>query len=75
MANKLISIGLTVFGVLIMAVSLLADVIGIGHHPGVGVFQLGGVLIGLVDVLVGGWLFFTRKSKNSIITQVDGITS
>jgi len=61
MSYKLLSIVLIVIGVLFLAVSLLADVIGLGHHPGLGLYQLAGTSLGLVIAIIG-ILFFKRKS-------------
>ena len=62
MSNKLLSIVLMVIGVLVLAGSLLGDAIGIGHHPGLGFYQIAGAVVGLVVALVGLWLFFKRKA-------------
>jgi hypothetical protein len=40
MAYKLLSIVLIMIGVLFLAISLMADVIGLGHHQGLGLYQL-----------------------------------
>ena len=62
MLDKLISIVLVLLGLVIMVVSLLADVIGIGIQPGLGIYQLGEAVLGLVLALSGVWLFYRRKS-------------
>jgi hypothetical protein len=49
-------------GVVFLSGSLLADGIGIGGGPGLGVLQIVGAALGLVVFLVGFWLFFKRKS-------------
>jgi hypothetical protein len=62
MSNKQISIILIVLGVLILVGSLLADMIGIGREPGLGLIQLGGAVVGLVVALVGLWQLLKHKS-------------
>jgi len=62
MLEKIISTGLVILGVLVMMVSLLADVLGIGPHPGLGIYQLGEAGLGLILALSGVWLFRKRKS-------------
>lgn len=62
MSNKLVSIVLMLIGVLVFAASLLADSIGIGREPGLGMLQLVGAAAGLVVALIGLRLFFKRKS-------------
>jgi hypothetical protein len=63
MSIKSIGIALIVLGVVVMAVSLLADVIGIGQDPRViGPIQLGGAALGLVVAVIGVVLAL-RKEK------------
>jgi hypothetical protein len=61
MQEKLISFGLVVLGVTVLAVSLLADLLGLGKHPGLGIYQLGEAGLGLIIALTGGWIYFKRK--------------
>lgn len=42
-------------GVLLVLVSLLADVIGLGREPGFGYRQIAGVVAGLALVAAGVW--------------------
>jgi cation transporter-like permease len=63
MSAKTIGLGLIVVGVVGLAVSLLADQIGIGQNPQViGPIQLGGAALGLVVALIGVFLA-RRKAK------------
>ena len=62
MLDKIISIAMIILGIVILMVSLLADVIGIGFHPGFGIYQLGEAALGLILALSGVWLFYRRKS-------------
>ena len=62
--SKAPAIVLVVVGVLVLALSLAADVIGIGEVPGyMGWKQLVGAAIGLVGVLVGLVLALRRMSR------------
>ncbi len=54
MPQKTLGTILMVVGIAIIALSLLADVIGIGGgHPGIGVKQILGAVVGLIVVVVG----------------------
>ncbi len=48
MSGNRIAIILAAAGVLIVVVSLLADVIGLGSNPGFGPYQKSGVVAGLL---------------------------
>lgn len=50
-------------GVLIGAISLLADAAGIGPHASRGLMQLAGLLIGLGTVTGGVWLWMRGSSS------------
>lgn len=59
MSTRLLGMGLMVIGLIIAAVSLLADVMGIGAQPGmIGWKQILGAAIGLVIFIIGvtAWL-------------------
>ncbi len=45
-----------VVGALLLLLSLLADLIGLGPSPGFGLWQVGGSLAGLALAGVGFWL-------------------
>jgi hypothetical protein len=64
MSKRTIGIGLIVLGVILLIVSLAADALGIGGAPGIGVKQLTGAGLGVVVVIVGGWLMMGDKSKS-----------
>lgn len=60
MTRSSFGIGLIVIGVAGLAISLLADVIGLGHHASaIGWIQITGAIIGLVIALLGA--FFALK--------------
>ncbi len=48
-------------GIIILLLSLFADPLGIGGYPGVGVKQIGGIIVGLV-IIIAGYLW-QRKVK------------
>ena len=60
MSNKTIGIVLIILGVLLMIVSLAADVIGIGNGTGFGWKQILGAVVGVI-VAVGGGLMALHK--------------
>ena len=61
MNNKTIGIIIIILGVLLAAVSLLADVLGLGGDPNaVGWKQLLGAGVGVLVVIIGAW-FLGRK--------------
>ena len=54
MSNQRIKdIILLVAGVVLLIVSLTADMIGIGGHAGFGMFQIGGIVAGVIIAVVG----------------------
>ncbi len=59
--NKTASILLLVVGIGLLAVSLLADAIGIGDDPGFGNQQTMGTIAGVVITAIG--LFLTLRAK------------
>ncbi len=61
LTNKTASICLLVVGIGLLAVSLLADVIGIGDNPGFGNQQTMGTVAGVLITAAG--LFFTLKKS------------
>jgi hypothetical protein len=61
MQDKTISLVLVILGVLVVAVSLLADLLGLGIHPGIGIYQLGEAGLGLIIVFAGVWIYHRRK--------------
>ena len=71
MSRKTTGILVIVIGVLMMAVTLAADVLGLGSRAGIGIKQLGSAAGGLVIALIGVWLLVrkpgtrkpTRKKK------------
>ena len=66
MSRKTVSYISMIGGVLIAAVSLLADVIGIGTYPGYNTAQGLGILVGLAFIIMGYLLYRTpRKVKTT----------
>jgi len=64
MSTKTIGIALIVIGVLVLAVSLLADYLGLGSGPaGIGWKQLIGAGVGLVVAVVGVVLALRKKKS------------
>jgi len=62
MRNKPLRVGLIVLGILAIALSVLADAIGLGAELGVfGWKQTLGIVLGLAMVSVG--VFLSRQSK------------
>jgi hypothetical protein len=63
MSRKNISMGLMIAGILILAVSLSADYLGLGTSGGyyIGWKQWLGAGIGFVIAVAGGFLFLQRK--------------
>lgn len=53
MQKKGSSIILIGVGIIILLVSLLADVLGIGGYPGIGFKQIIGAVVGAVIVIIG----------------------
>ena len=60
MTKKIISIVLMVGGVLLVAVSLGADLIGIGSYPGINWAQLTGAAVGVAALGFGIWLIRSK---------------
>ena len=48
-----VSIVLIVVGIVILVLSLVADLIGIGGHPGFGLKQTVGTVVGAIVTIVG----------------------
>ncbi len=59
--NKTASILVLVIGIGLLAVSLLADVIGIGDDPGFGNQQMMGTIAGVAITAIG--LFLTLRAE------------
>jgi len=67
--GKIASMIIIGIGIGFLAVSLLADVIGIGDDPGFGLQQTTGTIAGVVIAGVG--LFLWRKAKDPPSDQPD----
>ena len=55
MTKKTIGYLLIEVGVVVLVISLAADVLGIGSYPGVNWAQILGAVIGIIIALVGAW--------------------
>ena len=58
--KKTLGIVLIVAGVVVLLVSLAADVVGIGGAPGFGYKQIIGAIAGVIIAVVG-LVYYTRK--------------
>jgi hypothetical protein len=59
MIDKVLSLGLMILGTLVIALSTLADTLGLGTEPNViGWKQYSGTVIGLVIVLFGAHIAY-----------------
>jgi hypothetical protein len=56
--KKTVGIVLLVVGIIVLAVSLLADTMGIGRSDSFGYYQIGGVVVGVVVAAVGLYMAF-----------------
>jgi len=63
MSKKAIGFVLLVVGLVIMAVSLFADVLGVSGNLTLGWKQLLGTAIGIIVALVGVWLAFRKPQS------------
>ena len=55
-----------VVGALIVLVSLFADPLGLGRHPGFGWMQGLGVIIGALVILAGAYLWWRRSLRGKM---------
>jgi len=62
MSIKTIGFVLMVGGAVLLVLSLVADLIGLGSYPGLNWAQLTGAAVGLVMLIIGVW-FVVRKPK------------
>lgn len=60
---KKVGIVLLVVGIIVLVLSLLLDVIGIGRAPGFGYYQIGGIIIGAIVAIVGGVLMGKKPAS------------
>jgi hypothetical protein len=54
---------LLVVGIIVLVVSLLLDVIGIGSTPGFGWYQIAGTIVGIIVAIVGGVLMGKKQAS------------
>jgi len=62
MSKKTIGYLLIAVGVVVLVISLAADVIGIGSYPGLNWAQISGAVIGIFIALIGAWQAFRKIS-------------
>ena len=68
MSTRVLGIGLILGGVLVIAVSLLADFIGLGAQAGIiGWKQILGAAIGLVILVVGIYILIRARTTRTDI--------
>ena len=53
MQRKRLGLILGVAGIIILLISLFADLLGIGGYPGLGVKQIGGIIVALLITIIG----------------------
>jgi hypothetical protein len=63
MSKKTIGFLVIALGAVIAVVSLAADAIGIGTHPGINGIQLLGIAIGVIVALFGVWLALSKPKQ------------
>lgn len=63
-SGKVASLVVLIIGVGLLVVSLLANILGIGHSPGFGRQQALGTIAGVAITGVG--LFLVRRSRKSV---------
>lgn len=56
MQKKALGFVLTVVGIIVLLLSLFADLIGIGGYPGIGIKQVVGIIIGVLIIGIGSIL-------------------
>lgn len=65
---------ITIVGIILIAIGLLADVIGLGKDPGFGPQQISVILLGVVVLVVGlkfGSKFCVCKKKKQAESNVE----
>ena len=63
MSKRTLGFALIVVGVVIVAATILADIVGIGSSMGFGWKQQLGTAIGVLTALVGVWLTLRKPSQ------------
>lgn len=63
MTNKTVGLISLIGGGLLLLISLLADLIGLGSYPGLNWAQLTGAAVGLVVLIIGIWLTIRRPKS------------
>jgi len=56
MTQKTLGLALIVLGMVLLIISLAADLLGLGAKAGIGWKQLIGVAVGILVFLAGAWL-------------------
>jgi len=65
MSRKMISQVLMAAGVVLVILSLAADVLGIGSYPGIHGAQIAGAAVGLLTAIIGYWFSRARTGGKS----------
>ena len=59
--GKIVGIILVILGALVVLGSALANLLP-GHRPGIGLIQIGGMILGVINVVLGLVLLLQKKS-------------
>lgn len=65
MSRKMVSQVVMVAGLVLVVLSLAADVLGIGSYPGIHGAQIAGAAVGLLAAILGFWFSRPRADKKS----------
>lgn len=63
MSRKMISQVVMVAGLVLVVLSLAADVLGIGSYPGIHGAQIAGAVVGLLAAILGFWFSRSRADN------------
>ena len=63
MPKSTLGFAVSAVGLILVLVSLLADVIGVGAEPGIGGNQTKGIITGAVILAIGLVLVFTARKR------------
>lgn len=64
MPQKTLGLALIILGVILLIISLAADLLGLGAKAGIGWKQLTGAAVGILVFLTGAWL---RRRKDHLL--------
>lgn len=63
MQKTVVGLILTVVGIIVLLLSLFADLLGMGGYPGIGTKQIVGMIIGVVIIIIGSGLHWKSKGN------------